>query len=129
MYLVQHNSGGGGDWIMLMTTELEPRVVWIYYQLIVFRGRYIVLRTKRIACLRDEDHDPTRCPSPRSENTMPKDTSWVPTSRESAGTAGPNALTNTPSKKKDKNMASDGTSRFTSRARAILLAWHMPVQV
>lgn len=72
--------------------------------------------------LKDEDQEPSRCPSPRRENTMPKDTSWVPISRASAGTAGPRALMNTPSRKKERNMASEGTSLFTSRARTILPA-------
>lgn len=69
--------------------------------------------------VKDEAHDPSRCPSPRTEKTVPKDASSMPTSREREGTAGPKALTNNPIKKKDRNMASEGATRFISRAGVI----------
>ena len=62
------------------------------------------------------------------ENTVPKDTSGMPTSREKEGTAGPRALTNTPIKKKEENMATEGASRFASRAAAIPLALRLKVE-
>lgn len=60
------------------------------------------------------------------ENTVPKDTSSMPTPRASEGTAGPRALTNNPIKKKEENMATEGASRFTSRAGVIPLFLRKP---
>ena len=78
--------------------------------------------------MKDDSHDPSRCPSPRMENTVPKDTSGMPTSLEREGTAGPRALMNTPIIKKEENMATEGASRFASRARAIPLDLQLQVE-
>lgn len=63
------------------------------------------------------------------EKTVPKDTSSMPTSRESEGTAGPKALTNNPIKKNDKNKASEEATRFASRSGVIPLASQLQTEI